>query len=134
MWVLFNLPSEFSSIGQLLLKKCQINKKTLSLKALVEDVRNYLQRNNEAQEANKALAAFKKQQKKPYDGPKCSPGFHNPKTVHPESECSFLQGSKSEKPTKALHASQAKQLSEIILDSGATTSMFNNICFFSSLY
>ncbi|PLW18034.1 hypothetical protein PCASD_19810 [Puccinia coronata f. sp. avenae] len=139
MWVLFNLPPEFTSTGELLLKKCQIDKKTLSLKTLVEDVRNYLQRNNESQEANKALAAYKRQQhqqqKKPYNGPKCSPGYHNPKTVHPESECSFLQnsGPKTEKPTKALHTSHNGQFSESVLDSGATTSMFNDLSFFPSL-
>jgi hypothetical protein len=38
MWVLFNLPPEFTSTAELLYKKCQINKKTLSLKTLVEDV------------------------------------------------------------------------------------------------
>ena len=133
MWVLFNLPPKFTSTGELLLKKCQIDKKTLSLKSLVEDVQNYLQRNTESQEANKALAAYKKQQqqqKKPYDGPKCSPGFHNPKTVHPESECSFL---KTKKPTKALHTSHHCQLSKSVLNSGATTSMFNDPSFFPSL-
>jgi hypothetical protein len=139
MWVLFNLPPEFTSTGELLLKKCQIDKKTLSLKSLVEDVRNFLQRNTESQEASKALATYKRQQqqqqKKPYDGPKCSPGFHNPKTVHPESECSFLQNSssKTEKPTKALHTSHHGQFSESVLDSGATTSMFNDLSFFPSL-
>jgi hypothetical protein len=138
MWVLFNLPPEFTSTGELLLKKCQIDKKTLTLKSLVEDVRNYLQRNTKSQEASKALAAYKKQQqqqKKPYDGPKCSPGYHNPKTVHPESECSYLQnsGSKTEKPTKALHTSHHGQFSESVLDSGATTSMFNHPSFFPSM-
>ncbi|PLW26977.1 hypothetical protein PCASD_23030 [Puccinia coronata f. sp. avenae] len=139
MWVLFNLPPEFTSTGELLLKKCQIDKKTLSLKSLIEDVRNFLQRNTESQESSKALAAYKRQQqqqqKKPYDSPKCSPGFHNPKTVHPESECSFLQNSspKTEKPTKALHTSHHEQFSECVLDSGATTSMFNDLSFFPSL-
>ena len=135
MWVLFNLPSEFVPTGELLLKKCQIEKKPLTLKALVEDVRNYLQRNNEGLESNKALAAFRKQERKPYDGPRCSPGYHNPKTFHRESDCSFLKRSFSsdDKPTKALHVSQSGRFSEIILDSGATTSMFNSVDFFPTL-
>jgi hypothetical protein len=136
---LFNLPPKFTSTGKLLLKKCQIDKKNLSLKSLVEDIQNFLQRNTKSQESNKALAAYKQQQqqqqKKPYNGPKCSPGFHNPKTVHPESECLFLQNSspKTEKPTKALHTSHHGQFSKSVLDSGATTSMFNDLSFFSSL-
>ncbi|PLW29473.1 hypothetical protein PCANC_26058 [Puccinia coronata f. sp. avenae] len=110
MWVLFNLPPKFTSTG-----------------------------NTESQESSKALAAYKQQQqqqqKKPYEGPKCSPGFHNPKTVHPESECSFLQNStpKTKKPTKALHTSHHGQFSKCVLDSGATTSMFNDLSFFPSL-
>jgi hypothetical protein len=129
--------NKFTSIGKLLIKKCQINKKNLSLKALVEDIVNYLQRNTKSQEANKALAACKKQQqqqKKPYNGPKFSPGFHNPKTVHHESECSYLQSSKSpKKPTKALHTSHNGLFSKSVLNSGATTSMFNDLIFFPSL-
>jgi hypothetical protein len=140
MWVLFNLPPKFTSTGKLLLKKCQIDKKNLSLKSLVEDIQNFLQRNTKSQESNKALAAYKRQQqqqqKKPYDGPKCSPGFHNPKTVHPKSKCSFLQNStpKTKKLTKALHISHHRQFSKSVLDSGATTLMFNDLSFFHSLF
>ncbi|KAH9454601.1 hypothetical protein Pst134EB_014672 [Puccinia striiformis f. sp. tritici] len=106
MWCIINLPAEYKNSGELLLKKCQIEKKSPTIKEVVEEIRCYMQRNTKAVETSKALATS---QKFPnpgyvYNGPKCSPGFHNPKTMHKAEECSQLKlkPSKEEKPVKAL--------------------------------
>ncbi|KAH9452549.1 hypothetical protein Pst134EB_033519 [Puccinia striiformis f. sp. tritici] len=128
MWCIINLPSEYKNSGELLLKKCQIKKKSPTIKEVVEEIRSFMQQNSEAAETSKALATSRRAPNPGYvyNGPKCSPGYHNPKTVHKAEECSQLKlkPTKEEKPVKALLASTNLANSAYILDSGATTSMF----------
>jgi transposase InsO family protein len=114
--------------SELLLKKCQIEKKSPTIKEVVEEIRSFMQRNTEAAETSKALATSRKAPGYVYNGPKCSPGFHKPE------ECSQLKlkPSKEEKPVKALHVTLQQNNSVFILDSGATTSMFNSPSLFPS--
>ncbi|KAA1095011.1 hypothetical protein PGT21_050223 [Puccinia graminis f. sp. tritici] len=134
MWCIINLPAEYKNSGELLLKKCQIEKKSPTIKEVVEEIRSFMQRNTEASETSKALATSRKapNQGYVYNGPKCSPGYHNPKTVHKPEDCSQLKlkPPKEEKPVKALQVTLQQNSSVIILDSGATTSMFNSPSFF----
>ncbi|KAI7948147.1 hypothetical protein MJO28_010055 [Puccinia striiformis f. sp. tritici] len=136
MWCIINLPAEYKNSGELLLKKCQIEKKSPTIKEVVEEIRCYMQRNTEAVETSKALATSRKFPNPGYvyNGPKCSPGFHNPKTMHKAEECSQLKlkPSKEEKPVKALQVTLYQNNSVFILDSGATTSMFNSVSSFPS--
>ncbi|KAI7936200.1 hypothetical protein MJO29_015503 [Puccinia striiformis f. sp. tritici] len=106
MWCIINLPAEYKNSGELLLKKCQIEKKSPTIKEVVEEIRSFMQRNTEAAETSKALATSRKVPNPGYvyNGPKCSPGFHNPKTMHKAEDCSQLKlkPAKEEKPVKAL--------------------------------
>lgn len=133
MWSIINLPPEFKNSGELLLKKCQIKKKAPSIKEVVEEMRSFLQQNSDSQDQSKAFAAFRRST--PYYGPRCSPGYHNPKTKHLIKECSQINrpSQEDEKPTKAFHASHAQLSSETILDLGASHSMFNSRLVFSDL-
>ncbi|KNE98337.1 hypothetical protein PSTG_08413 [Puccinia striiformis f. sp. tritici PST-78] len=128
MWSIINLPYKYKNCGELLLKKCQIKKKSPTIKEVVKEVRSFMQQNTQAAETSKALATS---QRAPnpgyvYNGPKCSPGYHNPKTVHKAKECSQLKlkPTKEKKPVKALLASLQQNNSVYILNSGATTSIF----------
>ncbi|KAI7954364.1 hypothetical protein MJO28_004764 [Puccinia striiformis f. sp. tritici] len=132
MWCIINLPAEYKNSGELLLKKCQIEKKSPTIKEVVEEIRSFMQRNSESAETAKALAASRKAPYV-YNGPKCSPGYHNPRTVHRIEDCSQLKlKPKDEKPVKALQVTLGQNKSVMILDSGATTSMFNSRSFFHS--
>ncbi|KAH9464516.1 hypothetical protein Pst134EB_033278 [Puccinia striiformis f. sp. tritici] len=136
MWCIINLPTEYKNSGELLLKKCQIEKKSPTIKEVVEEIRSFMQRNTEAAETSRALATSRKAPNSAYvyNGPKCSPGFHNPKTIHKAEDCSQLKlkPQKEEKPVKALMASLHQNNSVYILDSGATASMFNSTSAFPS--
>jgi hypothetical protein len=100
MWCIINLPTEYKNSGELLLKKCQIEKKSPTIKEVVEEIRLFMQRNTEAAKTSKALATSRKTPNSGYvyNGPKCSPRFHKPK------DCSQLKlkPPKEEKPIKAL--------------------------------
>ncbi|MBW0472151.1 hypothetical protein O181_011866 [Austropuccinia psidii MF-1] len=129
------------------LGKCEVEKKSPSLDDTWEVIRKLLQGcKNHNKHSNQALLSSKnnntniKQNKKRKDGnyPKCSPGLHNPLTKHNECNCSFLKGDKnglgSKKPIQSLVSSTRKHGSQsIILDSGETTSMFNNPEIFTNI-
>ncbi|MBW0525498.1 hypothetical protein O181_065213 [Austropuccinia psidii MF-1] len=69
------------------------------------------------------------------DYPKCAPGWHNSLTKHDKSECNFLRLDKNKnfKQIKSLVVSTTgTSTNQIILDSGATTSMFNTPSLFTN--
>ncbi|KAI7936880.1 hypothetical protein MJO28_015779 [Puccinia striiformis f. sp. tritici] len=74
MWCIINLPSEYKNSGELLLKKCQIEKKSPSIKEVVEEIRWFMQRNSEAAKTSKALATSRRAPNPGYvyNGPKSS--------------------------------------------------------------
>ncbi|MBW0530696.1 hypothetical protein O181_070411 [Austropuccinia psidii MF-1] len=139
MWVIINLPNRFKKTMEVWLGKCQVENKSPSLDDTWEVIRKFLQRcENNNEHSSQAVLAFKNnninnnQNKKRQDGdyPKCSPGWHNPLTKRNERNCNFLKGDKtglsSKNPIQSLVASTGKHGSKsLILDSGATTSMFN---------
>ncbi|MBW0541300.1 hypothetical protein O181_081015 [Austropuccinia psidii MF-1] len=116
MWVIINLPERF--------------------KITMEE-------GNSNEQPNQALGASRNKPKKNQqypkkeenDYPRCSPGWHNPLTEHNKSHCNFLKPNKNRnKPIKSLAVSSTRMPSnQIILDSGATTSMFNNPALFINL-
>ncbi|MBW0553849.1 hypothetical protein O181_093564, partial [Austropuccinia psidii MF-1] len=147
MWVIINIPEKFKTTMEVWLGKCEVEKKSPSLDDTWEVIRKFLQRNeNGTDQTNQALAALKNQKqennnlrnqnKRRQDGdyPKCAPGWHNPLTKHDESECNFLKDkNRNSKPVKSLVVSTSKTTTnQIILDSGATTSMFNNSDLFTN--
>ncbi|KAH9464090.1 hypothetical protein MJO29_002370 [Puccinia striiformis f. sp. tritici] len=56
MWCIINLPAEYKNSGELLLKKCQIEKKSPTIKEVVKEIRAFMQRNSESAKTAKALA------------------------------------------------------------------------------
>ncbi|MBW0461117.1 hypothetical protein O181_000832 [Austropuccinia psidii MF-1] len=127
-WVIINLPLEYKLIGEIWLKECRIEKRTPSLDETIEEVRSAIQRNKENQEKQAYMTKKKERsnseshQNPSY--PTCKPGYHNPLTKNSEEECRNLNLSK---PTTALLCGINQQdRNSIILDSGASNSMFNN--------
>ncbi|MBW0527426.1 hypothetical protein O181_067141 [Austropuccinia psidii MF-1] len=149
MGVIINLPERFKTTMEVWLGKCKVEKTYPSLDDTWEVMRNFLQRDeNNHNPNNQALIASKtnsntkqyhQQKRKPKgDYPKCAPGWHNPLTRHDKSEFNFLKRDKnkkrSQKPIKSLIASTNKpNYNSIILDLGATTSMFNNPKIFTKI-
>ncbi|MBW0510060.1 hypothetical protein O181_049775 [Austropuccinia psidii MF-1] len=147
MWVIINLPNRFKTAMEVWLGKCKVENKSPTLDDTWEVIRKFLQCcQNNNKHSNQVLLASKNnntnnnQNKKGQDGnyPKCSPGWHNPLTKHKESDCNFLKvdknGLSSKKPIRSLVASTGKHGSKsIILDSGATTSMFNDPKVFTNI-
>ncbi|MBW0549632.1 hypothetical protein O181_089347 [Austropuccinia psidii MF-1] len=151
MWVIISLPDRFKTTMELWLGKCKVENKSPSLDDTWEVISKCLQHcENSNDHSNQALLASRNnntnnkqnnnQQKIKQDGdyPKCSPGWHNPLTKHNESDCNFLKGDRNglgnNKPIQSLIASTIKHHSKtIILDSGATTSMFRNPEMFTTI-
>ncbi|PLW30031.1 hypothetical protein PCANC_27491 [Puccinia coronata f. sp. avenae] len=50
-WAIINLPEDFKMAGELIIKKCKIEKATPSLKQTIEELRLYIQRNKLSQES-----------------------------------------------------------------------------------
>ncbi|MBW0551635.1 hypothetical protein O181_091350 [Austropuccinia psidii MF-1] len=137
MWVIINLPDRFKTTMELWLEKCKVENKSPSLDDTWKFIRKCLQHcENNNDHSNQALLASKNNNtnnkqnnnqhkiKQDSNYPKFSPGWHNPLTKHDESDCNFLKGDRNglgnNKPIRSLIAST------VILDSGATTSMFRN--------
>ncbi|MBW0563578.1 hypothetical protein O181_103293 [Austropuccinia psidii MF-1] len=149
MWVIINLPKRFKTTMEIWLGECKVEKTSPSLDDTWEVLRKFLQQdennhnpNNQALIASKANSNSKQhhQQKRKPEGdyPKCAPGWHNPLTRHEKSECNFLKRDKNkkrgQKPMKSLMTSTNKpDYNSIILDSGATTSMFTNPKLFTKI-
>ncbi|MBW0497485.1 hypothetical protein O181_037200 [Austropuccinia psidii MF-1] len=97
----------------------------------MEEVRSAIQRNEENQEKQEKQAFMTKKKEKSDSElhqkpnyPTCRLGYHNPLTKHSEAECQNL---KLGKPTTSLLCVINQQdIDSIILDSGASNSMFNN--------
>ncbi|MBW0546896.1 hypothetical protein O181_086611 [Austropuccinia psidii MF-1] len=142
MWVIINLPERFKTTMEVWLGKCEVEKKTPSLDETWEVIRKFLQQQegNSNKQPNQVLSSSrnkpdKNQQypkKEENDYPRCLPGWHNPLTKHNKGDCNFLKPNKNRnKPIKSLAVSPTRMPSnQIILDSGATTSMFNNPALF----
>ncbi|MBW0535166.1 hypothetical protein O181_074881 [Austropuccinia psidii MF-1] len=143
MWVIINLPSHLKLIGEIFLQNYNGDKNPPSLKHLWEEFCLYTQRQNHKINNNaSALVSIQgnpttnstnnnlSRQNPPKNFPRCAPGWHNPLTKHKEEDCSYLKP-KNSKPTVALNI-QALIIknSVIILDSGATDSMFNQLSYF----
>ncbi|MBW0481539.1 hypothetical protein O181_021254 [Austropuccinia psidii MF-1] len=68
---------------------------------------------------------------------RCSKNFHNPLAQHSKEDCWKLlpeKHPKNDKPIKALMARNASiSNSNLVLDSGATTSMVNTLSYFQSI-
>ncbi|MBW0466609.1 hypothetical protein O181_006324 [Austropuccinia psidii MF-1] len=120
----------------------QGRKEISSLDDTWEVMRKFLQRSeSNTNPNNPALISSKpnsnpnqnqqKQRKSDGDYPRCTPGWHNPLTRHDERECSFLKGDKNTKRNQKtinslIESTNKLSHNSILLDSGATTSMFNN--------
>ncbi|MBW0532198.1 hypothetical protein O181_071913, partial [Austropuccinia psidii MF-1] len=73
------------------------------------------------------------QKNQPKDFPCCAPEWHNPLTKYKEEDRSYLKP-KNSKPTVALNTQALiPRNSVIILDSGATDSMFNQLSYFVNI-
>ncbi|MBW0471032.1 hypothetical protein O181_010747 [Austropuccinia psidii MF-1] len=135
MWIIINLPGEYKFIGEIWLK-FRVDKSPPALDKAIEEIKAAIQRNKENHE-KQALFARKKE-KCEYENtqhhtyPTCRPGFHNPLTQNPESKCRNL---KLGKPITAFLCSPRKQdQNSIVLDSGASNSMFNNQKYFITFF
>ncbi|MBW0491905.1 hypothetical protein O181_031620 [Austropuccinia psidii MF-1] len=138
MWTIRNLPEEYKTIGELWLKKCEIEKVTPLLKDTIEELHAYLVRTEDDEATEKALAAQRNKNKSKYKTRnRCSNAYHNPSAQHYEEECWKLHPEKRpkfDKPVKALLAKKnPSAVSSFVLDSGATTSMVNQLEFFQSI-
>ncbi|MBW0523678.1 hypothetical protein O181_063393 [Austropuccinia psidii MF-1] len=145
MWVIINLLERFKTTMEVWLAKCEVEKKTPSLDETWEVIRKFLQQQeeNSNEQPNQALGSSrnkpnKNQQypkKEENDYPRCSPGWHNPLTKHNGSDCNFVKPNKNRnKPIKSLTVYSTRMPSnQIIHDSGATTSIFNNPALFINL-
>ncbi|MBW0519011.1 hypothetical protein O181_058726 [Austropuccinia psidii MF-1] len=111
-------------------------KNTPSLKDTIEELHAYIIRTEDDAETEKALAPQQNENKnKPTS--RCSNNFHNPLAQHSEEDCWKLHPEKrpkSDKPIKALMAqNESTRNTNFVLDSGATTSIVNNLNYFQSI-
>ncbi|MBW0499360.1 hypothetical protein O181_039075 [Austropuccinia psidii MF-1] len=109
MWTIINLPNNYKTIGELWLKKCEI-------------------------ENAKALATQQRENLNSLPNTRCSKKYHNLLANHPEEDCWKLHPEKrpkNDKPVKVLlAANDASSRLKFILDSGATSNMVNHLqCF-----
>ncbi|MBW0494091.1 hypothetical protein O181_033806 [Austropuccinia psidii MF-1] len=138
MWTTRNLPEEYKKIGELWIKKCKIEKVTLLLKDTIEELHAYLVRTEDDGATEKALAAQRnKNLSKSKTTNRCSNTYQNPSAQHSEEECWKLHPEKRAKFDKPIEALLAKKnpstILSFVLDSGATTSMVNQLEFFQSI-
>ncbi|MBW0479729.1 hypothetical protein O181_019444 [Austropuccinia psidii MF-1] len=127
MWVIINLPAKYKTEGEMWLKKCEIKKKTPSLRETIEELCFYIQQNEENAENAKAFAAPFRDNRSP--NLQCNETFHNPMAKHSEEDFWKLHPEKlpkgGEKPIKALRGN-----TKFVLDSGAMTTMVNSLDYF----
>ncbi|MBW0537240.1 hypothetical protein O181_076955 [Austropuccinia psidii MF-1] len=138
MWTIRNLPEDYKTIGELWLKKCEIEKVTPSLKDTIEELHAYIVQTEDDVETEKALMAKRiKNQNKNKAINRCTNNKHNPLAQHQEEDCWKLHPKKqpkNDKPVKALLAnSNPPSNCSFVLDSGATTSMVNKREYFQSI-
>ncbi|MBW0541573.1 hypothetical protein O181_081288 [Austropuccinia psidii MF-1] len=138
MWTIRNLPEDYKTIGGLWLKKFEIEKVTPSLKDTIEELHAYIVRTEDDIEAEKVLTAQRNENKNKNKAiSRCTNNHHNPSAQKLEEDCWKLHPEKQpkiDKPVKALLASNnSAGNSSFFLDSGATTSMVNNLEYFQSI-
>ncbi|MBW0494085.1 hypothetical protein O181_033800 [Austropuccinia psidii MF-1] len=106
MWTIRNLPEDYKTIGELWLKKCEIEKVTPSLKDTIEELHAYIVRTEDDVETEKALTAQRNEnQNKIKTINRCTNNHHNPLAHHSEEDCWKLHPEKrpkNDKPVKAL--------------------------------
>ncbi|MBW0505992.1 hypothetical protein O181_045707 [Austropuccinia psidii MF-1] len=82
MWVIRDLPDEYKALGELWLKKFEIEK------AKIEELHAYIMRTEENSETEKALSAQQNKNKnKNKTTNRCSNTFHNPLAQHSKEDC-----------------------------------------------
>ncbi|MBW0506829.1 hypothetical protein O181_046544 [Austropuccinia psidii MF-1] len=86
MWVIRNLPDKYKTIGELWLKKCEIEKATPFLKDTIEELHAYIIQTEDDAETEKALSAQQNKNKNKTTT-RCSNKFHNPLAQHSEEDC-----------------------------------------------
>lgn len=123
-------PPEFCISVELLIKKCEIEKKTPSLKDTLKEFRSYIQKNTETLEHARALAI--KQNSPRTNSPCCLNGFHKPLTKHSKSACNQLQWKNNARIVKIMVSAFTTSISEIVLDSGASASIFKSPSYFTT--
>ncbi|MBW0519958.1 hypothetical protein O181_059673 [Austropuccinia psidii MF-1] len=130
MWVIRNLPDEYKAIGELWLKKFEIEKATPSLKDTIEELHAYIIQTEDDSETKKALSDQRKKNKNKTTT-RCSNDSHNPLAQHSEEDCWKLHPEKRPKNNKPIEALMAWKdtisNSDFVLDLGATTSMVNSL-------
>ncbi|MBW0555354.1 hypothetical protein O181_095069 [Austropuccinia psidii MF-1] len=158
MWFIINLPPHLKLIGEILLQNFNGNTNPPSLKHLWEEFRLYskrqnhknssalvsiqgnptasqpnlpVQQNSHSNHPSNSFNSNFPRQNQLKNFPQCAPGWHNPLTKHKEEDCSFLKP-KGAKPIVALNTQTKLNKSQaVILDSGATDSMFNHMAYFT---
>ncbi|MBW0491244.1 hypothetical protein O181_030959 [Austropuccinia psidii MF-1] len=138
MWTIENIPEDYKTIGGLWLKKCEIEKATPSLKDTIEELHAYIVQTEDDNETEKALTAQRnKNQNQNKAINRRTNNHYNPLAQHLEEDCWKLHPEKRpkiDKPVKALLGSNnSPSNSSFVLDSGATTSMVNNLEYFQSI-
>ncbi|MBW0481578.1 hypothetical protein O181_021293 [Austropuccinia psidii MF-1] len=106
MWVIRNLPDEYKAIGELWLKKFEIEKATKSLKDTIEELHAYIIQTEDDAETKRALSDQHNKNKNK-TSTRCSNNSHNPLAQHSKEDCWKLHPEKlpkSNKPIKALMA------------------------------
>ncbi|MBW0479563.1 hypothetical protein O181_019278 [Austropuccinia psidii MF-1] len=133
MWVIRNLPDEYKTIGELWLKKCEIEKDTPSSKNTIEELHAYIIQTEDEAETKKALS-YQQNKNKNKTTTRCSSNSHNPLAQNFEEDCWKLhleKCPKNDKPIKALMArNDIISNSYFVLDLGTTTSMINSLSYF----
>ncbi|MBW0573926.1 hypothetical protein O181_113641 [Austropuccinia psidii MF-1] len=124
MWVIINLPERLKTTMEVWLGKCEVEKKTPSIDETWEVIRKFLQQQegNRNEKPNQAVGASRNEPNKNQQSPR------RKKTTILDAHLN------RNKPIKSLAVSSTRIPSnQIILDSGATTSMFNNPALFINL-
>ncbi|MBW0503914.1 hypothetical protein O181_043629 [Austropuccinia psidii MF-1] len=133
---LFILINDKTTKPRTMAKKCEIEKRTPSLKDTIEELRSYIQRTKENIKNSKVLAAQQKENLP--SNQRCRNNYPNPQAKPSEEDCSKLHPEKrpknSRKTVKALLAvNRSANFSSFVLDSGATTSMVNHLKYFQDI-
>ncbi|MBW0473198.1 hypothetical protein O181_012913 [Austropuccinia psidii MF-1] len=97
MWTIQNLPEDYKTIGELWLKKCEIEKVTPLLKDTIEELHAYIVQTEDDIETEKALMAQRNKNKnKNKTINRCTNNHHNPLAQHLEEDCWKLHPEKQQ--------------------------------------
>ncbi|MBW0492601.1 hypothetical protein O181_032316 [Austropuccinia psidii MF-1] len=134
MWAIINMPPDYKIHAELYLQKCQGDKKKPNLKEMAEEIRQVINRNkNNIEKQDEKALAENRRFDKDKDYPRCSPGKHNPLTKHSEEDCFFLKNNgKIKKELMVTSRINKNEHPDLVLDSGASTSMVNDRKYFTN--